>query len=43
MSDKFINWIDKKGLPIMGFVLALLGTVLIASLTYRLIFNTLPQ
>jgi hypothetical protein len=39
MADKFINWIDKKGVPIMGFVLAILGALLLASMTYRLIFN----
>jgi hypothetical protein len=43
MADKFIDWIDKKGVPIMGFVLAILGAVLLASITYRLIFDTLPQ
>ena len=43
MSNKFINWIDRKGVPIMGFVLAILGAVLLATITYRLIFDTLPQ
>jgi hypothetical protein len=43
MADKFIDWIDKKGIPIMGFVLAILGAVLLASITYRLIFDTIPQ
>lgn len=43
MADKFIDWIDKKGVPIMGFVLAILGAVLLATITYRLIFDTLPQ
>jgi len=43
MADKFIDWIDKKGIPIIGFVLGVLGAVLLATLTYRLIFDTLPQ
>jgi amino acid permease len=39
MSDKFIRWIDKKGVPIMGFVVMTLLAVLAAVTIYRSIFN----
>lgn len=39
MSDKFIKWIDKKGVPIMGFVVMTLLAVLAAVIIYRSIFN----
>jgi amino acid permease len=39
MSNKFINWIDRKGVPIMGFVVMTLLAVLAAVTIYRLIFN----
>jgi amino acid permease len=29
MSEKFINWIDKKGVPIMTFVVSTLLTVFV--------------
>jgi amino acid permease len=39
MANKFINWIDRKGVPIMGFVVMTLLAVLAAVIIYRLIFN----
>jgi amino acid permease len=39
MSDKFINWIDKKGVPIMGFIVISLLALLAAVTIYRMIFN----
>jgi amino acid permease len=39
MQDKFINWIDRKGVPIMGFVVITLLAVLAAVTIYRMIFN----
>jgi amino acid permease len=39
MANKFLNWIDKKGVPIMGFVVMTLLAVLAAVTIYRLIFN----
>jgi amino acid permease len=39
MSNKFINWIDRKGVPIMGFVVMTLLAVLAAVTIYRMIFT----
>jgi hypothetical protein len=39
MSDKFIRWIDKKGVPIMGFIVITLLAILAAVTIYRMIFN----
>ena len=39
MQEKFINWIDRKGVPIMGFVVITLLAVLAAVTIYRMIFN----
>jgi hypothetical protein len=39
MSNKFINWIDCKGVPIMGFVVMTLLAVLAAVTIYRMIFT----
>ncbi len=39
MANKFINWIDKKGVPIMGFVVMTLLAVLAAVTIYRMIFT----
>ena len=38
MADKFIDWIDRKGVPVMGFiVMALLG-LLLAVTVVRMLF-----
>lgn len=29
MADKFINWVDRKGVPIMTFVVTVLLTLLV--------------
>jgi amino acid permease len=29
MSDKFINWVDRKGVPIMTFVVSVLLAVFV--------------
>jgi amino acid permease len=39
MANKFLNWIDKKGVPIMGFVVMTLLAVLAAVTIYRMIFT----
>lgn len=40
MSQKFINWIDRKGVPIMTFVVVCLLAVMALAVIYRLIFTT---
>lgn len=38
MANKFIDWIDRKGVPVMGFiVMALLG-LLLAVTVVRMLF-----
>lgn len=38
MSEKFIEWIDKKGVPIMGFISMSLLIVAVAVAIVRLLF-----
>jgi hypothetical protein len=38
MSDKFIEWIDKKGVPIMGFISLSLLVLAVAIAVVRLLF-----
>ena len=38
MADKFIDWIDRKGVPVVGFIVFTLLAVLIAVTVIRLIF-----
>jgi amino acid permease len=39
MSDKFINWVDQKGVPIMAFIVTVLLVVLAVAQFYFLIFG----
>jgi hypothetical protein len=38
MSEKFINWIDKKGVPIMGFIALSLTMIAATIAIVRLLF-----
>lgn len=38
MSEKFIEWIDKKGVPIMGFISLSLLVLAVAIAVVRLLF-----
>ena len=38
MSEKFIEWIDKKGVPIMGFISLSLLVLAVSIAVVRLLF-----
>jgi amino acid permease len=38
MADKFINWVDRKGVPIMTFVVSVLLTLFVLVQLLKLIF-----
>lgn len=39
MANKLIDWIDRKGVPIMTFTVTLLLTVMVVAQLYFLIFG----
>ena len=38
MANKFITWVDRKGVPIMTFVVTCLLAVMALAVIYRLLF-----
>jgi amino acid permease len=39
MANKFINWIDRVGLPVVGFLCVTSATLLALSIAVRVIFD----
>lgn len=39
MADKFLEWVDRKGVPIMTFIVTVLLTLLAVAQIYFLIFG----